>query len=45
METFAIPIPTARIEDFCRRWRVQQLDVFGSVLDDRATLRDVVRGF
>lgn len=32
METLAIPIPAARIEAFCRRWRVQQLDVFGSVL-------------
>lgn len=32
METLAIPIPSAEIEAFCRRWRVQELDVFGSVL-------------
>ena len=34
METLAIPIPSAEIEAFCRRWRVRELDVFGSVLRD-----------
>jgi uncharacterized protein len=32
METLALPIPFARIESFCRHWRVQELDVFGSVV-------------
>jgi len=27
-----IPIPEGRIRDFCRKWKVAELSVFGSVL-------------
>jgi hypothetical protein len=27
-----IPIPEERVRDFCRRWRIAELSVFGSVL-------------
>jgi hypothetical protein len=27
-----IPIPEGRIRDFCRRWKIAELSVFGSVL-------------
>jgi predicted nucleotidyltransferase len=30
----AIAIPTAQIEAFCRKWRVQELSLFGSALRD-----------
>jgi hypothetical protein len=29
-----IPIPEERVRDFCRRWRVAELAVFGSALRD-----------
>ena len=29
-----IPIPKELVRDFCRRWRVAELSVFGSVLRD-----------
>jgi hypothetical protein len=29
-----IPIPKERVRDFCRRWRIAELSVFGSVLRD-----------
>ncbi len=28
------PLPLDRIEDFCRKWRVEELAIFGSVLRD-----------
>ena len=30
--TFPIPLDTKQIEDFCRRWRIEELGLFGSVL-------------
>jgi len=27
-----IPIPTAQLEEFCRRWKIAELRVFGSAL-------------
>jgi len=29
-----IPIPTAQFEEFCRRWKIAELRVFGSALRD-----------
>lgn len=29
-----ITLPRERIEEFCRRWRVKELSLFGSVLSD-----------
>jgi uncharacterized protein len=29
-----IPLPDLAIEDFCRRWRISELALFGSVLRD-----------
>jgi len=29
-----IPIPTEQIEEFCRRWKIAELRVFGSALRD-----------
>ena len=29
-----IPIPTDRIADFCRRWKLAEFSLFGSVLRD-----------
>ena len=29
-----IPIPTERLEEFCRRWQIAELRVFGSALRD-----------
>lgn len=29
-----VPLPLGRIEDFCRKWRVEELSLFGSVLRD-----------
>lgn len=29
-----VPLPLDRIEDFCRKWQVQELALFGSVLWD-----------
>ena len=29
-----LPIPTERLEAFCRRWKVTELALFGSVLRD-----------
>jgi predicted nucleotidyltransferase len=29
-----VPLPLDRIEDFCRKWRVEELALFGSVLRD-----------
>jgi hypothetical protein len=29
-----IDIPTDMIADFCRRWKIKELDLFGSVLRD-----------
>jgi uncharacterized protein len=34
MTTPRIPIPTDRIADFCRRWKVTEFAIFGSVLRD-----------
>src|SRR5436190_20333564 len=27
-----IPVPTERLDDFCRRWKIAELRVFGSAL-------------
>ena len=27
-----IPIPTERLEEFCRRWKITELALFGSIL-------------
>lgn len=32
MATIAIDIPEAQIADFCRKWRISELSLFGSVL-------------
>lgn len=29
-----IPLPRAAIEDFCRRWRIAELSLFGSILGE-----------
>ena len=29
-----IPIPTRRLDEFCRRWKIAELRVFGSALRD-----------
>jgi len=29
-----IPIPTERLDEFCRRWKIVELRVFGSALRD-----------
>jgi predicted nucleotidyltransferase len=31
---FAIPIPTDKVAEFCQRWRIQELSLFGSVLTE-----------
>ncbi len=37
-----VPLPLRRIEDFCRKWRVEELSLFGSVLrDDFSSESDV----
>lgn len=33
-ETAPVPVDSSRIADFCRRWRVSELSLFGSVLRD-----------
>jgi len=48
MRKARIPIPEARIRDFCRRWRVAELSLFGSVLRedfDRDSDVDVLVAF
>jgi predicted nucleotidyltransferase len=30
----ALDIPTERLADFCRRWKIEELSLFGSVLRD-----------
>jgi uncharacterized protein len=32
MSTDAIPLPYARLVEFCQRWKIRELAVFGSVL-------------
>lgn len=32
MVSIAVPVPNDRVIDFCRRWQVQELSLFGSVL-------------
>jgi predicted nucleotidyltransferase len=32
MTTFAFPLPTDAITQFCRRWNIRELALFGSVL-------------
>jgi uncharacterized protein len=32
MTTFAFPLPTDAITQFCRRWKIRELALFGSVL-------------
>ena len=32
MTTLAVPLPTAAITQFCRRWKIRELALFGSVL-------------
>ena len=32
--TSSVPIPADRIADFCRKWRIQEFSLFGSVLRD-----------
>ncbi len=34
MKTLAIELPMDEIRDFCRKWRIRELAVFGSVLTD-----------
>lgn len=34
MLTTQIELPTEKIADFCRRWKIARLEVFGSVLRD-----------
>lgn len=34
MVTFNLPIPTAGVPEFCRRWKIAELSLFGSVLRD-----------
>ncbi len=33
----AIPLPIDEVRDFCRRWRILRLEVFGSVLREDFT--------
>ena len=37
METPRIDVPMDRIRDFCLKWKVQELSLFGSVLRDDFT--------
>jgi uncharacterized protein len=32
MSSFAVPIPAEQIAAFCRRWKIQELALFGSAL-------------
>jgi predicted nucleotidyltransferase len=32
MTTFAFPLPTDAITQFCRRWKIRELALFGSVI-------------
>ena len=42
MGTCQIDIPTGRIDDFCRRWKIAELSLFGSVLrEDFSPASDV----
>ncbi len=34
MSTSRIPIPHDRVADFCRKWKIVELSLFGSVLRD-----------
>jgi uncharacterized protein len=34
MKTLAVELPMVEIRDFCRKWRIRELAVFGSVLTD-----------
>jgi hypothetical protein len=34
MNKVHMPIPIERIRDFCRKWKVKELSLFGSVLHD-----------
>ncbi len=34
MLTTAFPLPTAQISEFCRRWKIARLELFGSALRD-----------
>lgn len=34
MGRIRIPIPEARVRDFCRRWSIAELSVFGSAVRD-----------
>ncbi len=34
MKTLKIDIPMDKIKDFCRRWRITEFSLFGSVLRD-----------
>jgi predicted nucleotidyltransferase len=31
---FQLDIPSDKIADFCRRWKIMELDLFGSILRD-----------
>ena len=35
MNQMAIPIPQARLGDFCRRWGIHELSLFGSVITEK----------
>ena len=34
MAQLAAPLPMEAIHDFCRRWKISRLEVFGSILRD-----------
>ena len=34
MQTLAIELPVRALEDFCRRWKIRELAVFGSAVRD-----------
>ncbi len=34
MRKIAIPIPDSALADFCRRWKIRELALFGSVLSN-----------
>jgi predicted nucleotidyltransferase len=34
MREVAIPIPNSALADFCRRWKIRELALFGSVLSN-----------
>lgn len=36
-----LPVDEARLEEFCRRWKVARLELFGSMLIDPSHARDV----